>query len=99
MNSQHPQRRTKATDNEEIYKILENTATLQYTLLSDTVASIESKSGNILTGIGTFLPIVLALFASGKTPIIELNIYYYIALSLLVLTVVLNLRVLLSRMF
>ena len=86
-------------DNEEICRILENTATLQYTLLSDTVTSIESKSGNILTAIGVFLPIILAVFASGKTPITRLNIYYYIALFLLIITIFINVAVLRSRMF
>jgi hypothetical protein len=99
VSNQIPPRTKKPTENEAIYKVLENIATLQYTLLSDTVSSIESKSGNILTAIGVFLPIVLAVFASGKTPITQLNGYYYIALGLLIVTIVLNIKVLENRMF
>ena len=99
VNNQTIPRNRNTRDNEEIYKILENTATLQYTLLSDTVSSIESKSGNILTAIGVFLPIVLAVFASGKIPIIQLNIFYYVALFLLIVTILLNVAVLRSKMF
>ena len=84
-------------NNKELFEILQHTAATQLQIQADSINSIESKIGTIISSIGVFFPIIIAVITNSEQ--ITWNLWLALGMCAFLLVVGINIFTLVAREF